>query len=210
MSKKENSSITTKIGKVMKKIAKPLKILKTISIIIAVIGLAAHAYSMTNHFKNASILAINDKTVSVQIGEVNNDPIISEIKKRNNFNYQVGDTIYVNNKGNKIYYHLTPEKNEIISNASIFLIVGPIFLWLAILYIAMIVVCLVVFLIVLPNTLIKQNKLYIIPIICVLSGLIILCLFTGGEHANTWIAIGDALILIPFLVACFLSIKKRK
>lgn len=206
--RRKKTNLIVKMAMLLEKI--PQKPLLIISIISIVLGLTLHIYSMTNQLINASVLTINDKTITVQIGKVNSDPIVSKIKKNKHYNYQVGDPVYVNKKGNKIYYHLTPEKNMTINHIGLFLFFTPFILYVTIPLALMIIMSLAVFLIMLPSTLIEQNKLYIIPIICILIGLIIVCTLANGEHANTWLAIGDALILIPFLGVCFLSIKKHK
>ena len=200
------------IDKVLAKI--PLQSIKIVlfalAIISTIVGLGLFIYSITRNITSANVLSINDNIVTVQIGEYNNDPIVTDIKIDEQFNYQVGDSIYIDKDNKSIYYNLTPEKINKINFVGCVLMITPFLIYFSIVFIIMTVLFLFFILIVLPKTLIKKNKLYIIPIACTVLGLIMLCTFASSEYANTWIAIGDSLILIPSTVACILSIKKPK
>ena len=208
--------LPNKIGKFVDNISAKLplelikKILFVLSFLCFITGIGFGIYSNNTEITSATILEVNDKTVVMQTGKVNDDPIIVEITKDKHFNYQPGDNIYINKRNNHIFYKLTPEKKDNLNDIGINLTLLPLIAFCFVVLTIMVFYSIMFFLVLLPMTLIKVNKLYIIPIISFVIGLIILCLFANGDNANIWIAIGDTLILIPFLVACLLSIKKSK
>ena len=78
-----------------------LKILKICLLVLLtsfaigiIIGIMS-AYNFFDYSKEVYIIEINDKTIKVQSGEENGDPIIYELKRNKILNYKINDKIYI-------------------------------------------------------------------------------------------------------------------
>lgn len=166
-----------------------------IGIIIAIMS----AYNFFDYSKEVSIIEINDKTIKVQSGEENGDPIIYELKKNKILNYKINDKIYIKLKDNKVKYSIIQLEPKKIEKIGVILIMAPFFI-IALIILFMIFVVLPIYLIKKCNNRIALSIIYIMFCIGMILGVIF--------ENNIWDIIGLLLMIIPGIIYCIIKTKK--
>lgn len=165
-------------------------------------GITLSIISTMNIFSNvklATVIEVNDKTIKVQIGEQNGDPIIYELKKYKIFNIKENDNIYINIKDNKVKYSIKPIDSDKLEKIGGYLAIFSIT---------------TIFLASILNMLLKYDTLkLIIYDIPFFIGITIMAIF--GEIYNANEIIGTIGGIIGFLLIFFgpvymVILKKRK
>ena len=166
-----------------------------IGIIIAIMS----AYNFFDYSKEVSIIEINDKTIKVQSGEENGDPIIYELKRNKILNYKINDKIYIKLNDNKVKYSIIQIEPKKIEKIGVILILAPFFI-IALIILFMIFVVLPIYLIKKCNNRIALSIIYIMFCIGMIVGVIF--------ENNIWDIIGLLLMIIPGIIYCIIKTKK--
>ena len=173
-------------------------------LILFLTGIILSIISTMNVFNNvklATVIEVNDKTIKVQIGEQNGDPIIYELKKYKIFNIKENDNIYINIKDNKVKYSIKPIDSDKLEKIGGYLAIFSIT---------------IIFLASILNMLLKYDALkliiYVIPFIL---GIIIIVIFGEIYNANEIIGtiggiIGGSLIFFSPLYMQIYEERKKK
>jgi len=182
-----------------------LKILKICLLVLLtsfaigiIIGIMS-AYNFFDYSKEVYIIEINDKTIKVQSGEENGDPIIYELKKNKILNYKINDKIYIKLKDNKVKYSIIQLEPKKIEKIGVILIMAPFFI-IALIILSMIFVVLPIYLIKKCNNRIALSIIYIMFCIGMILGVIF--------ENNIWDIIGLLLMIIPGIIYCIIKTKK--
>ena len=165
-------------------------------------GIVLSVMSTMNVFNNvklATVIEVNDKTIKVQIGEQNGDPIIYELKKYKIFNIKENDNIYINIKDNKVKYSIKPIDSDKLEKIGGYLAIFSI----TTIYLASLL-----------NMLLKYDALkHIIYCLPFFIGITIMAIFVEISKDNIYI--GTIGVIIGFLLIFFgpvymVIFKKRK
>ena len=183
------------------KVIKIWLILSLTSFLIGTTIAFMSAYNFFDNNKQVSIIEVNDKTIKVQSGEQNGDPIIYEIKRYKILNKKENDKIYIKIKDNKAKYSLIQIGPDKIEKIALILMIAPILI--IVLYIWFLVLMLF------PIYIIKSsnNRIVgtIIYIMCWIG--MILCIINKD---NVWNIIGILLMIVPGTIWCIIKEKKHK
>lgn len=150
-------------------------ILSSVSFLIGIILSVISTMNIFSNVKLAYVIEVNDKTIKVQIGEQNGDPIIYELKKYKILNIKEEDNIYIDVKDNKVKYSIKPIDSDKLEKNGGFLAIFSIT---------------TIFLASILNMFLKYDSLkLIIYFIPVFIGITILVIFAEISKVNVYIGI---------------------
>lgn len=182
------------------KVIKIWLILSVTSFLIGTTIAFLSAYNFFDNNKQVSIIEVNDKTIKVQSGEQNGDPVIYELKRYKILNKKENDKIYIKIKDNKAKYSLIQIEPDKIEKIALILMIAPILI--IVLYIWFLVfILLPIYIIKSSNNRIAGTVIYIMFWIGM-----ILCIINEN---NDWSIIGF-LLMIPITIWCIIKEKKHK